>query len=202
MVEKSDIEKQFRLERPNAETIRRFFNSADSNKSIQDKAGEAEKRELQHRAAYGNQFQGDIGEGIAERVATDKLGLTPDPRFDKSVGGHGIDTVYLEGKNRPVVVESKCDERGIRALRGDQMQPEWVERNAELMRTPGNERYTAGNAEIGRDILDIGADKVRRIVITTDPTTLEVKAYEGQTDRSWKEIGRWHATDLEQPYLK
>lgn len=88
------------------------------------------------------------------------------------------------------------------ALRGDQMQPEWVERNAELMRTPGNERYTAGNAEIGRDILDIGADKVRRIVITTDPTTLEVKAYEGQPDRSWKEIGRWHATDLEQPYLK
>lgn len=202
MVEKSDMGEQLRVERAKAEATKHFMNSTDAKKSTNEKAVETEKRELQRRASYGNQFQGDVGEGIAERVATDKLGLTPDPRFDKSVGGHGIDTVYLEGKNRPVVVEAKCDERGIKALRGDQMQPEWVGRNAEMMRIPGNERYTQGNAEIGRDILDIGTDNVRRIVITTDPTTLEVKAYEGQPDRSWKEIGQWHADDLEQPYLK
>ena len=184
-------------ERAKVEATKRFFNSG-----IKEKGEKTEKSILQNRAAFGNQFQGDIGEGIAERVATDKLGLTPDPRFDKSMGGHGIDTVYLKGKDQVAVVEAKCDERGIKALQGNQMQPEWVEHNAKLMRTPGNERYTTGNAEIGRDILDIGVNKVRRIVITTDPTTLEVKAFEGQPDRSWKEIGKWYATDLEQPYLK
>lgn len=201
MIEKLESEEQRRVEKAKADATRDFFHRKNAEGS-QEISQEVEKQEQQRRSGLGNQFQGDVGEGIAERVATDKLGLTPDPRFDKSEGGHGIDTVYLEGKNRPVVIESKCDERGIKSLRGDQMQPEWVERNAEMMRTPGNERYTKGNAEIGRDILDIGADRVRRIVITTDPTTLEVKAYEGQPDRSWKEIGRWHATDLEQPYLK
>jgi hypothetical protein len=202
MAEKPDMNDQLKEERAKAEALKRYFNSADANKSTQEKYGEKEKRELQRRSAFGNQFQGDIGEGITERVATDKLELTPDPRFDKSVGGHGIDTVYLDKKGRPVIIESKCDERGIKALRKDQMQPEWIERNAKMMRAPGNERYTIGNADIGRDILDTGTDKVRRIVITTNPTTLEVKAYEGQPDRSWKEIGRWHAIDLEQPYLE
>jgi hypothetical protein len=204
MVEKTDIHEQLRAELTKAETSNRLLNSKDSNNSIPDMDGEVEKRELQRQAAFGNQFQGDVGEGIAERVASDKLGLTPDPRFDKSKGGHGIDSVFLEGKNRLVVIEAKCDERGIEALRGDQMQPEWVKRNIELMKDPDNERFTQGNAEIAHDVLHIGVDNVRRIVIITNPITLEVKVYEGQEDRTWKEIsnGKWDAFDLEQPYLK
>lgn len=161
---------------------------------------ENERREQQWHSGCWSRFQGEIGEGIAERVATEKLGLVPDPRFDQSRGGHGIDTVYLEGRNRPVVIEAKCDEREIRALREDQMQPEWVDRNARLMLSPENERFTAGNAEIGREILDTGASRVRRIVITTNPATLEVKAFEGQPDLTWKEIGKWYADEFEQPF--
>lgn len=197
-----DSTENFYKEQSEIEPIKNSFNSVDKSESKVEKSKEGENLQEQQRAGHWSQFQGDIGEGIAERVATEKLGLIPDPRFDQSRGGHGIDTIYLEGKNRVVVIEAKCDEREIRALRDDQMQPEWIERNAKLMRTPGDERYTVDNAEIGRDILDKGADKVRRIVITTNPSTLEVKAFEGQADLSWKEIGKWYADDLEQPYLK
>lgn len=178
---------------------------------INEKVGEGEtrvehalennlKREQQRHSGRWSRFQGEIGEGIAERVATEKLGLIPDPRFDQSRGGHGIDAVYLEGRNRPVVIEAKCDEREIRALREDQMQPEWVDRNARLMLSPENERFTSGNAEIGQEILDTGAARVRRIVITTNPATLEVKAFEGQSDLTWKVIGKWYADEFEQPF--
>jgi len=157
-------------------------------------------REMQRRTGASTKFQGDIGEGVALRVATERLNLTPDPRFDQRA--HGVDGVYLDAKGKPVVIESKFDERGIRALRGDQMQPEWVERNARMMQDPDSERFTPGNAEIGAELLKAGPDKVRRLVITTDPRTLEVRVYEGQSDRSWKQIDTWNAWELEQPYLK
>lgn len=176
--------------------------SSDQCESNVESNKEGEQYKKNQRAGQWNQFQGEIGEGIAERIATEKLGFIPDPRFDHSKVGHGFDSIYLGGKNRIVIIEAKCDEREIKALRNDQMQPEWVEQNAELMRTPGNERFTINNAEIGRDILDIGAEKVKRIVITTNPATLEIKAFEGQPNHSWKEIGKWYADDLEQPYLK
>jgi hypothetical protein len=203
MTEQPDnTEKQQQEQRLISNALKYSFKSDGKDLASKDQTSEEEKKHIQREAAYGNKFQGDVGEGITERVATDKLGLTPDPRFDKSEGGHGIDTVYLQGKGRPVIVESKCDERGIKALRGDQMQPEWIDRNARLMQTPGNERYTPGNAEIGREIDKIGADKVRRIVIVTDPTTLEARVYEGQVDRTWKLIGSWDAFNIEQPNLK
>lgn len=172
--------------------------ATDQNESGQDNA--AELKEKQRHAAYGARFQGDIGEGVTLRVATEKLGLTPDPRFDQA--RHGFDTVYRDDKGNLVVVESKFDERGIKALRENQMQPEWVDSNAKMMQNPGNERFTTGNSEIGREIQKTGPDNIRRIVITTNPRTLEVQAYEGQNDRSWKLIGSWSALDLEQPYLK
>jgi hypothetical protein len=73
----------------------------------------------QRLASFGNEFQGNVGEGIAERICAEKLGLTPDPRFDKSEYGHGIDTIYLDEEGRLVIVEAKLDKRGIRALRDD-----------------------------------------------------------------------------------
>jgi hypothetical protein len=172
--------------------------ATDQKESAKENA--AEQKEVQRRAAFGSKFQGDIGEGVTLRVATEKLGFTPDPRFDQA--RHGFDTVYKDDKGNLAVVESKFDERGIKALRENQMQPEWVDSNAKMMQNPGNERFTTGNAEIGREIQKNGADNIRRIVISTDPKTLEVRAYEGQNDRSWKLIGSWSALDFEQPYLK
>ena len=82
------------------------------------------------------------------------------------------------------------------------MQPDWVESNALKMQTPGDERYTLGNAEIGHEIQNIGPENIRRIVIITDPQSLETKVFEGQKDRNWTPIGSWSALDLEQPYLE
>jgi len=161
---------------------------------------EIDKKELQRQMGYGSKFQGDIGEGVTLRVASDKLGLTPDPRFDQAK--HGFDTVFRDPEGRLVVIEAKYDERGIKALEGDQMQPSWVERNAGMMQDPGNERFTEGNAKIGREILKVGAENIRRIVIATDSSTLRSTAYEGQADGSWKQIGSWSVLDLEQPYLE
>jgi hypothetical protein len=182
-------------------------NFRPGDKSNNEKGAESGKdkvsnqAEKQRIAAMGSKFQGDIGEGVMLRTATEKLGLTPDPRFDQAK--HGYDAVCRDEKGKLAVVESKFDERGIKALEGNQMQTEWVEKNAKMMQNPGNERFTSGNAEIGREIQKRGADNIRRIVVTTDPKTLEVQAYEGQKDGSWKLImERWSALDLEQPYLR
>jgi hypothetical protein len=188
---KQDIHKNFR---PGEKVV-----SERAAESGKDKA--TNLVEKQRSAAMGAKFQGDIGEGITLRAATEKLGLTPDPRFDQA--RHGYDAVCRDEKGKLAVVESKFDERGIKALKENQMQPDWVEKNAKMMQNPGNERFTTGNAEIGRDIQRKGADNIRRIVVTTDPRTLEIQAYEGQKDGNWKLIMEpWSALDLEQPYLK
>lgn len=150
--------------------------------------------------ALGSKFQGDIGEGITLRVATDRLGLMADPRFDQV--RHGYDAVYLDSKGHPVIIESKFDERGIKALRGDQMQPSWIERNAKMMQNPMNERYSPGNAEIGVQVEEIGYSNIRRLCVALDHKILEGVVWEGQSDGSWKEIDRFSVFNFEQPYLK
>ncbi len=185
---KKGLEQEFRSNFTRGERIQR--EKADTrldqvNESIQNKGNPSKE-------------QGEIGEGIAIRVATEKLGLTPDPRFDTSA--HGFDCVSQDPQGRICVVEAKFDNRGIRALRGDQMQPEWIERNARMMQNPGNERFTKGNSELGREIITSDPENVRRIVITNDPKTLEIKAYEGKENGSWELIGGpWPAIDFEQP---
>lgn len=204
--------------RPSAATIEEISSPLKTNqenddqileqidKDIDRKAIESEcksiteDKERQRRSALGSKFQGNIGEGITLRTATDRLGFTPDSRFDQSA--HGFDAVYHDESGNIVIIESKLDKRGIRSLRENQMQPDWVESNAKKMQTPGDERFTSGNAEIGHEIQDIGAENIRRIVIITDPQSLEIKAFEGQKDRNWKQIGSWNALDLEQPYLE
>lgn len=174
----------------------------DNDRLEQAKATDGRSTEAVENAKHKNlnaKFQGEIGEGLTERAAVDKLGLTPDPRFDAAK--HGFDTVYKDQQGGLVVIESKFDDRGIKALNGDQMQPEWVARNARMMQNPGNERFTEGNAAIGKEIQKTGADSIRRIVIATNPRTLETSAYEGQADGSWKQIGQWSALEFEQPYL-
>ena len=82
------------------------------------------------------------------------------------------------------------------------MQPEWVERKAQLMQMEGSKQHTPGNSEIGAEIDEVGVDNVRRVLVVTDPRSLEVTAYEGQPDRSWQELGRWSAFEFEQPNLE
>mgnify|MGYP000885579993 FL=1 len=173
---------------------RGLVEKADS--SVEKKPGEYSKGS---HDAIMSRFQGDIGEGIAERVSTEKLNLTPDPRFDAK--RHGFDSVGRDDKGKLVIVEAKCDERGIKALRKDQMQQAWVERNAQMMQNPGNERFTQGNAEIGHEIQRTPPEDIRRVVLSLDPRTLEITGYEADSAGKWQVIGRWSALEFEQPTL-
>jgi len=201
--DQEELEKQVQRNRETEDALHRNFRPRDTQTTQEGQTEQEQaeaKKELQHQEGLAAKRQGDIGEGVTLRVATERLGLTPDPRFDQTE--RGLDGVYRDGQGRLVVVESKFGEKGIRALEGNQMQPEWLERNAKMMQTPGNERYTPGNAEIGAELEKQGVDKGRRLVVTTDPRDLVVRVYEGQTDHSWKQIDTWNAWDLEQPYLK
>ncbi|HEX8682063.1 MAG TPA: hypothetical protein VF707_07110 [Ardenticatenaceae bacterium] len=144
-------------------------------------------------------WQGDIGEGVTIAAVVDKLGLTPDPRFDQPY--HGVDGVYQDEQGAMVVGESKFTEKGIKALEGNQMQPDWLAKRALMMQDPESKQYTPGNAQIGADIQKAGAENVRRLVITTDPKTLVTQGYEGQSNGTWKLIGSWSALGWEQPTL-
>lgn len=150
--------------------------------------------------ALKNKYQGDIGEGTAIRVASEKMNMIPDPRFDQC--RRGFDEVCRDENGRLVVIESKFADKGIHALNGDQMQPSWIERKIDQMSTPGNELYSTGNAEIANEITKEGVFKIRRIIISTDPGSLEAKVYEGQDNGKWKLIDQWSVIDLEQPYLE
>ena len=55
---------------------------------------------------------------------------------------------------------------------------------------------------LGPEIEEQGPDSIRRVVIVTHPSTLQVTAYEGQADNSWKKIGTWSAFEFEQPTLE
>lgn len=150
--------------------------------------------------AADSKWQGDVGDGLTVRVASEKLGLTPDPSFDPRY--HGTDLICRDSKGELVVVESKFDKRGIEALNGDQMQPSWVERKALTMQNPDRKMYTPGNAELGAEIERVGADKIRRVVITVHPQTLEVIAYDGNSSGVWEPIGVWNAFEFDQPIFE
>ena len=147
-----------------------------------------------------NKWQGDIGEGISIRVASERLNLTPDPRFDQP--GQGFDGLFKDDEGNLVIVESKFTKNGIHSLHKDQMQPEWVARTADKMATPESSMYTEGNAEIATDIKETGTENVRRIVIATDPGTLEAKIFEGKSDGAWELLDQLDVLDFEQSYLE
>jgi len=150
--------------------------------------------------ALKNKWQGEIGEGVSIRVASERLNLTPDPRFDQP--NQGFDGVFKDQDGKLVVVESKFTKNGIHSLHKDQMQPEWIDRTAEKMANPQSAMYTPGNAEIASEIKEIGVENVRRFVVATDPSTLEAKIYEGKSEGSWQIVDQWTVLDIEQPYLE
>jgi hypothetical protein len=159
---------------------------------------QAEQRRLRQNRAASDKVQGDYGEGIGLKVASEKLDMIPDPRFDQT--GRGIDTVCHDREGNMVIVESKCTKAGIDSLRKGQASPEWTEKTAKKMQNEKSDYYTPGNKEIGMEIDRRGAENVRRIVVTSHPESPFVKAYEGQKDGKWIPIGQWDADEFEQPY--
>lgn len=160
---------------------------------------EIAKKPSEKGNAQQAKFQGDIGEGVMLREASERLDLLPDPRFDQPY--HGFDAVCRDSAGNLVIVESKFADDGINAVRKGQMQVEWVEREAQRLQNPASTAYTEGNREIGEEIQRIGADRVRRVVIAANPKSLETVAYEGQEDGTWKSIDTWSALQFpEQGY--
>lgn len=177
-----------------------IFQSIERPTATLETVRRSEERKIAVRSrSQDSKWDGDIGEGVALRFVSSKLDLTPDPRFDQS--WQGLDGVCIDRNGDLVLIEAKLDKRGLKALRGDQMQPEWVERNARLMQNRRSKKYTPGNSEIASEILQQGADKVRRLVVTIDPSTLALRCYEGRPDRSWHEILADSAFGFSQPYL-
>ncbi|MBA3531035.1 MAG: hypothetical protein H0T73_03830 [Ardenticatenales bacterium] len=187
------------------EAIHGSLRPLDKTESIDNAPeGESPEREggLDNRVkARQSKEQGDIGEGVVIRAASEKLGLTPDPSFDASY--HGIDCLYRGKGGELVVVEAKfTEERLHKALDNNkQMQPEWVEKKAQQMQNPQSAQFTPGNRELGAQIERIGPENIRRIVITIHPTTMEMEAYAGNDNGGWDQIGKWSALEFpEQPH--
>jgi hypothetical protein len=168
-------------------------------RNFHNELNEKNTSELPRKSTLANKWQGDIGEGVALRIASEKLGLIPDPDFDQPP--HGFDGLYRDAKGQLVIVESKLSDKGIHSLENGQMQPEWIEKNAKLMQDPDSEQYSSGNSKLGQEIICTGTGKIRRFVIASDPKKLEAKIYEGQSDRSWKHISTFNILDIDQPIL-
>lgn len=179
---------------------RQIHRNFRKDKDSQVEPSSAERAEENRIRGHGNRYDGMIGEGVSLRIASEKLGLTiADPRFDQKE--HGFDGVFWD-KGKPVVIESKFSMAGKGALEGDQGQPSWVRRTAMKMQDEKSDLYSKGNAEIAKDILKVGPENLRRILITIDKKELTATVYEGQHDLSWKKITeRFSVYDLDQPYL-
>lgn len=127
---------------------------------------------IERSMGLGNQLQGDIGERIAAEVAVNQLNLIGE-NFDPS--NNGFDGVFRDSSGKLVIVEAKLTTKGMGSLantsHGRQGSPEWIRYNAELMCNPLSSQYSPDNAKIGAEILRVGPENVRFVVITTDPQT-------------------------------
>jgi len=125
--------------------------------------------------AKGNALQGDIGEQVAAQVVSERLNLTAE-FFDPP--NNGFDAVFRDKGGKLVIVEAKLTSgSGSSSLgmtnHGRQGSVEWIEYNAQLMCDPSSSRYSPDNAKIGQEILRVGAQNVRMVLVHTDPQTLE-----------------------------
>lgn len=131
-------------------------------------------KHIRSSEGFGAKLQGDIGEQVAAEVATQRLNLTAEC-FDPP--HNGFDSVYRDSSGKLVIVEAKFTTAGMGSLQstahGRQGSVEWIQHNAELMCDPLSSRYSPDNAKIGEEILRVGAENVRMVVIHTDPGTLE-----------------------------
>lgn len=126
-----------------------------------------------------NQALGDAGEGIAQHITSDELGLKVVQFDQRKRGFDGI----LQGPNgQYLLLESKTSEDDTLHLAPDsygyrQASTEWVAHVAQLMTTPGTELYSETNAKIGQAILQVGADQVPMLGVVTNKQTNKVLIY-------------------------
>lgn len=126
-----------------------------------------------------NQAVGDAGEGIAQQVVSNELGLKIVPFDQRKRGFDGI----LQGPNgQYLLLESKTSEDNKLHLSADsygfrQASADWVAHVAQLMCTPGTELYSDTNAQIGQTILQIGAQQVPMLGVVTNKQTNKVTIY-------------------------
>lgn len=131
---------------------------------------------LQTVKRYGNIWQGEAGEVAATEYAVKELSLSKEV-FDKRI--HGFDGVMRGAGGELVIVEAKATKAsGLNALsmtsHGREGSVEWVKYKAELMCDPTSSFYTPANAKIGEEILRVGAEKVKFLVIHMDPSGTKV----------------------------
>lgn len=192
-----------------AQSCQNFGNKREVKQS-RESAEKHREKERERIEGHINVEFGAIVESIMTPALRDLLGLepmyydAPDPA--KSEKGVGLDRVYEDKHGNIVVADAKAGEqslsKGLKKSKSDsairQMNRPWLERTARDMCTPGEERYSENNAEIGREILErlkTDPSSIRRIVFTgkfvntnNDNADLELKVYEDFSDGYWTSL--------------
>lgn len=148
---------------------------------------------------YGHIEQGNIGEEIANELATDKLGFS---QVGFAPAKHGLDGVFRDSKGSLVVVDSKCTTGSpFSALHttnhGTQLTSTWIGAKAACMQNPNSAQYTPQNARVGSEIQQaLNRGEVRTMLVHSNPETMEVTAYElvGKdvtSPSSWQTVASW-----------
>lgn len=139
--------------------------------------------------------EGRMGELIAAATALQRLNLERET-FDQ-ISKQGIDSVCRDSNGRLVVIEAKykkdspLSSLGQRKLSDEQLSPSWIERAALLMQSVTSKQFSPENAKLGHEIMTVGAENVRAILIHTDKETLVTTTWERQPDGSYKKIDTW-----------
>jgi len=194
-LEKSDIRKTSKLSplfRP------------DKTTSIEKKVNGDEVEQSWRGKQIMKEFQGDIGERSCIQLATKGMGWKPELEFEQTK--KGFDGIFRDNENKIVIVESKVtDKNGIKSLGKDQMTMSGIENIAQKMQDPfAKDYYSIGNAKIGKEILEEGQEKTRRVLFWLEPSTLRWTCYECKIDNNWETLKTFDATDptFDGPYLE
>lgn len=126
-----------------------------------------------------DQALGDAGEGIAQQITSDELGLKV-VQFDRRQ--KGFDGILQGPNGHYLLLESKTSEDDKLHLNPDsyghrQASAGWVAHVARLMSTPGTKLYSETNAKIGQAILQSGAEQVPMLGVVTNKQTNKVSIY-------------------------
>jgi hypothetical protein len=181
------------------DNLHKSFQPDNSSRKGDNTGDDIEKVARQKRMGLMNRWQGELGEGVAKRIATEKLDCKIDNRFEKK--DHGIDLVAKDKDGQFVVIEAKLTDESFTKALGKEMTLDWLKEKVQLMQTEGNKLYSENNAKIGREIQDAGGENVRRVVIFAKDQKRDVIIYEAQPDMTWKEQEKYSLWEFpEYPY--
>lgn len=151
---------------------------------------------LQTILRYGSQWQGNLGEQIANLVCKQIEGFTP-TQFKPS--HQGIDGIFEDADGNLVVVEAKShsdvhNPNTMLSGKGDKKQligKRWLPQKAKLMQQRESSYYAANpdNAILGRRIQEAlehesgKGPKIRKVLVHANPATGDVTVYEYKDGR-------------------